>query len=281
MGPKPFWRPGSPLEPAFWAPERCGATSEPGEYRVTVTIDHLVWGAADLDGAVADLADRTGGRGAAWRPPPRPGHRQRAHGPGRRHVPGGDGPRPRRCVGSPWGGALTGLDGPRLVAWLARTTDAEASAAAVRDEGVAGDRHPPVARDTRGRAAGVAPRPPGRPRRRSPGPDPHRLGRHHPPRRPTAPAGVELVSFHVGSPDPGPLRARPRRDRRRRRGPGRRRAPAGRPPRRRRIGGRSRRCAARPDEPARRVGSAPDEAGRSRGGRSLRHDLGGRGRRGR
>ncbi len=174
---------------------------------MTVTLDHLVWAGPDLGRAVSGLAARTGVE-------PRPGGRHPGQGTANALLAlGGEtylevmAPDPDAGDGDgPLGRALTGLAGPRLVAWLARTTDAEVSAAAVREAGwratVA-----PLSRETpegdllewrlvrlAGHDAG-----PLAPILIDWGDAPHPSA--------SAPAGVELVAFHLEAPDPTPVRA--------------------------------------------------------------------------
>ena len=100
-------------------------------------IDHLVYGVADLDHGISDLAGRTGVR-------PAPGGRHLGRGTANAILGLGSasylevlGPDPLAGLpaGSPLAFGIGELSQPRLVGWALRTSDLEAKADAMRAQG--------------------------------------------------------------------------------------------------------------------------------------------------
>jgi Glyoxalase-like domain len=96
--------------------------------------DHLLWGAADLDVAVADLAERTAVRATAGGRHPDLGTHNAIAGLGGKRFLEVIAPDPTLQPGA-LARQLSGLQTPRLIMWAARTPCATAAAARAEAEG--------------------------------------------------------------------------------------------------------------------------------------------------
>jgi hypothetical protein len=98
------------------------------------TCDHLLWGAADLDVAIAALAERTGVRAIAGGQHPDLGTHNAIAALGRKRFLEVIAPDPRLQPGA-LSRRLGGLKGSRLIMWAARTPSAADTAARAKVEG--------------------------------------------------------------------------------------------------------------------------------------------------
>jgi hypothetical protein len=96
--------------------------------------DHLLWGAADLDVAIAALAERTDVHAAAGGPLPQLGAHDAIAGLGRRRFLELIAPDPALRHGA-LARQLAGMKTPRLIMWAARTPSAARTAARAEAEG--------------------------------------------------------------------------------------------------------------------------------------------------
>jgi len=98
------------------------------------TCDHLLWGAADLDVAIAALAKRTGVRAVAGGQHPDLGTHNAVAALGRKRFLEVIAPDPGLPPGA-FARQLAGLTAPRLIMWAARTSRAAETAARAKAEG--------------------------------------------------------------------------------------------------------------------------------------------------
>jgi hypothetical protein len=101
---------------------------------VAATCDHLLWGAADLDAAVAALAERTAVHAAAGGRHPDLGTRNALAALGRKRFLEVIAPDPTLPPGA-LAGRLAAMTTPRLIMWAARTRSAAETAARATAEG--------------------------------------------------------------------------------------------------------------------------------------------------
>jgi len=101
---------------------------------LAATCDHLLWGAADLDAAVAELAERTAVRATAGGQHPDLGTHNAIAALGGKRFLEVIAPDPALQPGA-LARQLAGLKTPRLIMWAARTPSAAAAAARAKAEG--------------------------------------------------------------------------------------------------------------------------------------------------
>jgi hypothetical protein len=98
------------------------------------TCDHLLWGAADLDVAIAELAKRTGVRAVAGGEHPDLGTHNAIAALGRKRFLEVIAPDPTLQPGA-FARQLAAMTTPRLIMWAARTSSAAETAARAKAEG--------------------------------------------------------------------------------------------------------------------------------------------------
>lgn len=101
---------------------------------MSTTCDHLVWGGPDLPVAVAALAERTGVRAAPGGQHPEIGTHNAIASLGQGRYLEVMAPDPTLAQGA-LARRLVALDGPTLLMWAARTSDAAATAARAESQG--------------------------------------------------------------------------------------------------------------------------------------------------